>query len=127
MPDKPKRILIVDDDRDCLANISDILSDIGYETVTATDGEIALSKLRRCEDDLCRFDLALLDFKMPGMDGAVLFRKLTDVCPDLNAIILTAYAGEDGVKRSLDAGTLTVLNKPVDIPSLLSLIETSTA
>ena len=49
MINKPHRILIVDDDDDILANLSDILSDVGYEIVTACDGQIALEKVAGSE------------------------------------------------------------------------------
>ena len=126
MPDKSRRILIVDDDVDILANLSDILSDLDYETVTASDGQIAMAKF----DDGCRqgdgqFDLCLLDFKMPGMDGVELLEKIQSKNPGVRAIMITAYAGDDGVQRALAAGTWKVLRKPVDIKMLLGMIDES--
>ncbi len=128
MPGIPRRILIVDDDGDTLTNLSDILTDIGYETETASDGPSALQKIgKRAPHDRCRFDLCLLDFKMPGMDGAELLHELHASCPKLPAIMITAFAGEEGVQRAMDAGTWTVLSKPVNVPDLLSLIDDALA
>ena len=122
---KPCRILIVDDDADTLANLADILSDAGYEIVTACDGKIALEEVRICDSasKAGQFDLCLLDFKMPGMDGVELLEKIHAEHPKLRAIMITAYAGVDGVQRALAAGTWKVLRKPVDIDSLLELID----
>lgn len=124
MTNKVSKILIVDDDADIRANISDILDDLGYDTDTAQDGDAALDRLvGDCEATKCDFDLCLLDFKMPGMDGAELFQRIRDECPEIRAIMITAYAGDDGVQRALDAGTWRVLRKPVDMKSLLGLIK----
>ena len=124
MSDAVRRILIVDDDPDIVANISDILNDAGYDTVTATDGQTALEEIeqQRGRKGGSAFDLALLDFKMPDMDGAELFRRIHQCHPGLRAIMITAFAGDDGVRRALDAGTWRVLHKPVDVPTLLDMI-----
>ena len=125
MIEKTRRILIVDDDTDTLANLADILSDEGYEIVTACDGEIALQEVSSCDasGETSQFDLCLLDFKMPGMDGVELLQRIHAELPKIQAIMITAYAGNDGVQRALAAGTYKVLRKPVDIHSLLELID----
>lgn len=127
MNSKVARILIVDDDADIRANIADILDELGFQTDTAADGLVALEKLTGEDPDCkCGFDLCLLDFKMPGMDGAELFERISQECPNVRAIMITAYAGDDGVQRALNAGTWKVLRKPVDIQSLLGLIHEAT-
>lgn len=113
-------VLVVDDDVDISTNLCDILNDIGYRTDMAHDGESALHLL---END--SFDFALLDFKMPGMDGATLLGELRKLDPNLVAIMITAFAGNEGVQRAIDAGTWKVLPKPVDIPKLLQLLKQS--
>jgi CheY-like chemotaxis protein len=121
---RPHRILIVDDDRDTLSNLSDILSDIGYHTETASDGYLALEKIgTQTPQQESPFDLCLLDFRMPDMDGAELMIRMKSIAPRLRAIMVTAYAGEDGVHRAQAAGTWKVLRKPVDIKALLSMID----
>ncbi len=124
MSDKIYRILIVDDDQDILANLSDILNDLGYETDTATCGEDAIGKIERLcpSHSECHYDLCLLDFKMPGIDGVELYQQILQFNPKLRAIMVTAYAGDDGVKRAVEAGTWQVLRKPVDIDLLLTTI-----
>ena len=127
MAQRLRRILIVDDDADCVTNLSDILSDIGYETVTACSGPVALEKIdEHCPDDKCRFDLCLLDFKMPGMDGVELLQEIQARQPQMPSIMITAYAGEDGDKRAIEAGTI-VMRKPVDIQKLLGMIDKAVA
>lgn len=124
MPDQAYRILIVDDDRDSRANLSDILTDLGYQTDTAADGEAAMEKISQGHPDELgeQYDLCLLDFRMPGMDGVELYETMVKRIPKLRAIMITAYAGTDGVRRAVVAGTWKILQKPVDISKLLSMI-----
>ncbi len=124
MSKKNHRILIVDDDCDILANLSDILVDEGYDTVTAPDGETAIELVTKtCSDQgENSYDLCLLDFNMPGMDGVELFQRIQSYSPDLRAIMITAYAGDDGIERARLAGTWQVLKKPVEIRELLQMI-----
>ncbi len=122
MSGKSHRILIVDDDPDNLTNLSDILSEKGYEIETACNGQIALAKIERAISDR-RFDLCLLDFKMPGMDGVELIEQWQSRDPGLCAIMITAFAGDDGIQRALAAGTWKVLRKPVDMAQLLKMID----
>ena len=124
MREKSYRILIVDDDKDTLVNLSDILVDQGHRIETAPDGNVALEKLQNASpDDDCRFNLCLLDFKLPQMDGVELYKKMLSADPGLPAIMITAYAGDDGVQRAVAAGTWRVLSKPVDVGLLLGLID----
>ena len=115
------RILIVDDDLDILANLSDILSELGYDIITAASGQQALEKLDEVDEGQ-RLDLCLLDFKMPGMDGVELLEKIHERRPEVPAIMVTAYAGEDGDRRAMEAGTWKVMRKPVDVRLLIGMI-----
>jgi len=69
------------------------------------------------------YDIALLDFKMPGMDGLTLYREIKKVRADTVAIVVTAYAGGDTKADALAAGAWQVLSKPVDFPKLLGLVD----
>jgi CheY-like chemotaxis protein len=111
-------ILIVDDDVDTCSNLSDILTDLGYRVEVAHDGPAALALARARH-----YDAALLDLKMPGMDGLTLYRELRRIRADTVAIIVTAYAGSDVVEEALAAGAWRVLAKPVDFPKLLDLVD----
>jgi two-component system, NtrC family, response regulator HydG len=113
----PASILVVDDDADTCRNLADILTDLGYQVDTAHDGPGALELVRRKA-----YDVALLDFKMPGMDGLTLYREIRKVRAETVAIIVTAYAGGDTTGEALAAGAWQVLPKPVDFPRLLGLV-----
>jgi CheY-like chemotaxis protein len=110
-------VLVVDDDVDTCRNVSDILQDLGYRVDVAHDGPSALELVRKNS-----YDVALLDYKMPGMDGLTLYRKIKALRAGTVAIVITAYAGGTTVEEALGAGAWQVLPKPVDFPKLLGLV-----
>jgi CheY-like chemotaxis protein len=110
-------ILVVDDELDTCRNLSDILTDLGYHVDTAHDGPAALELVRKK-----RYDVALLDLKMPGMDGLTLYREIKKLRADTVAIIVTAYATSTTAEQALQAGAWRVLSKPVELPRLLGLV-----
>jgi DNA-binding NtrC family response regulator len=114
----PARILVVDDDADTCRNLSDILTDLGYHVDTAHDGPSALEHVR-----LRAYDVALLDLKMPGMDGIELYREIRKVRAETVALVVTAYASRATAEQALAAGAWQVLAKPVDFGRLLGLVD----
>lgn len=116
-PATPK-ILVVDDDVDTCNNLSDILSDLGYRVDTAHDGPSALQLVRKKA-----YDIALLDLKMPGMDGLQLYREIKKLQAGTVAMVVTAYASSATAEEALTAGAWQVLSKPVDLPKLLGLVD----
>jgi CheY-like chemotaxis protein len=118
MTEHRPRLLVVDDEVDTCRNLSDILTDLGYQVDMAHDGPSALELVRRNA-----YDVALLDLRMPGMDGLELFHRIRQLRAGTVGIIVTAYAGTDTAERALAAGAWQVLAKPVDFSRLLSLVE----
>jgi two-component system, NtrC family, response regulator HydG len=111
-------ILVVDDEVDTCRNLSDILTDLGYKVDVAHDGFSALELVRKKP-----YDVALLDLKMPGMDGLTLYREIKKMRAGTVAIVVTAYAGGNTTADALAAGAWHVLPKPVEFPRLLGLVE----
>src|SRR6266545_4908936 len=111
-------ILVVDDDVDTTRNLSDILTDLGYEVAVAHDGPAALELVRARP-----FDVALLDLKMPGMDGLELYRRMKALRAGTVAIIVSAFASDATREEALAAGAWQVLAKPVDFTRLLKLVD----
>lgn len=112
------RLLIVDDEQDICANLADIFGDLGYEVQVAYDGPSALEMAKRET-----FDVALLDLRMPEMDGLELFKRLKDVSQGTAAIIITAYASSDTARDAVEAGAWGLMSKPVDVQALFETIE----
>lgn len=111
-------ILVVDDDVDTCKNLSDILTDLGYQVDTAHDGLSALDLVRKKA-----YDIALLDLKMPGMDGLQLYREIKKLQAGTVAMVVTAYATSATAEEALAAGAWQVLSKPVDLPKLMALVD----
>jgi two-component system, response regulator PdtaR len=115
----PAHILVVDDDRLVLASIGRGLRDAGYRVSVAGNGEDGLEIAARD-----RPDLALLDVRMPGMDGIQLGALLARQA-DIPFIYLSAYGQSDIVQQAAAHGALGYLVKPLDIPQILPSIETA--
>jgi CheY-like chemotaxis protein len=114
----PAAILVVDDEADTCRNLSDILTDLGYQVDTALDGFAALEQARNKP-----YDVALLDLKMPGMDGLTLYRELRKLRSSTVAIVVSAYASKSTTEEALAAGAWQVLAKPVELERLLPLVD----
>lgn len=112
-----RRILVVDDDRDIRENFSDILHDLGYFVLTAADGASALELLGKNS-----IDVALVDLRMPGMDGLTLAKRIKSLGSGVVSIIVTAYEGFASPEEIAESGAWRVVNKPVHFPALLSLV-----
>jgi two-component system, NtrC family, response regulator HydG len=110
-------LLVVDDDVDTCHNLRDILTDLGYRVDVAHDGPSALELVRQYP-----YDVVLLDYKMPGMDGVTVYREIKKLRAGTVAIVVTAYASGATAEEALQAGAWQVLPKPVDFPKLLGLV-----
>jgi two-component system response regulator HydG len=111
-------ILVVDDEVDTCRNLSDILTDLGYKVDVAHDGPSALELVKHKA-----YEVALLDFKMPGMDGLTLYREIKKLRADTVAIVVTAYAAGETKTEALAAGAWQVLAKPVEFTKLLGFVD----
>jgi two-component system, response regulator PdtaR len=118
-PQQPMHIMVVDDDRLVLAALSRGLKDVGYRVSTAANGEDASAIADRDPPDL-----ALLDMRMPGMNGIELGRRLRERVPFL---YLSAYGDEDTVRDGVAQGALGYLVKPLDIAQILPTVQAALA
>jgi CheY-like chemotaxis protein len=112
------KILVVDDDADAAMNLSDILADFGYQTDLAYRGWDALHLIEHKQ-----YDLALLDFKLPCMNGVELFQRIRQVRPEIIGVLVTAYAGLSPVANAVETGIRKVLAKPLDVGQLIHLLK----
>jgi len=115
-------ILVVDDDPAILNALDANLTSFGYHVVTAKGGFEALKiiKSSRSENELVRF--LVTDLKMPGMNGIELIRSSRKLIPNLKAILITAYGGNNvrkGIKGLEGCG---YLEKPFEPEKLHKLI-----
>lgn len=120
--EKRVRVLVVDDDE---AVLRAFLRAFGarYEVVGVPSGEAALEALHREP-----FDLAVLDFQMPGMNGAELARRIEAELPSLPRIMLTGYAGLQEIIDLEDASLVSaVLMKPWETADVERAIDQAVA
>jgi signal transduction histidine kinase/CheY-like chemotaxis protein len=114
--DKGISILLVDDDAEVRSTLTDLLAGDGHRCREVAGGEEALEWLRRE-----RFDLLLLDFAMPGMNGAELAAEALELRPDLKMLFITGFADSEAIDRAVD-GRAKVLKKPVSSAQLAAAI-----
>ena len=112
-----KNILVVDDEKSQREILEMILADEGYDVTTAASGEAAL---KFAKDR--RFDLALTDLKMTGMDGIELLQHLLAFDSSIIVILLTAHGSIESAKEALRRGAFDYLEKPYDKAALLETI-----
>lgn len=115
-----KKILLIEDTPEALHTLKDFLEIEGYEVITATNGEEALSKFY-----LYTPNLVITDLRMPRMDGFELLQKLksNDLLKSIPVIVFSANATPEHEKRSKALGAVAFLSKPTPIDKLLEHIE----
>jgi len=100
-------ILIVDDEKNYLIVLEALLSDVGYEVLTADDAGKGLEMVR--SHDL---DLVITDMRMPGMDGMEFLAQLHHQQPELPVIMMTAYATVEKAVEAMKRGAFDYITKP---------------
>lgn len=108
------KILIADDEKGIRDSIQMVLSEEGYNTTVAANGEEALQLIEKGD-----YHLVISDIKMPGLDGMELLNKCSKIAPDTYFIIMTAYASVETAIVALRNGAYDYLLKPVEFDDLL--------
>ncbi len=116
------RVLLVDDEADFVETLAERLELRGFDASFALDGESALQKLAECQPQVM-----LLDLKMPGMSGLEVLRKSLRRQPELAVIMLTGHGSDMERDEALASGAKNYLQKPVDIGTLVTLLQETTA
>ncbi len=110
------RVLIVDDNVDLAENIAEILGGEGFVTVVAASAEDALAMARAGV-----VDVLVTDFRLPGINGAELVRRLRRERADLHAVVISAYDNDETIDDAKDAGA-AFMAKPVDFGALNTFV-----
>jgi len=113
-----EKILIVEDGKDTQFLLSNILKDAGYQTIIAGDGDKALKELERHSPNL-----ALLDIKLPDMNGMKLLEEMKKNDKHLIIIMLTAYSDVKDAVKAMKLGAFDYITKPFDNEELLLIIK----
>jgi two-component system response regulator HydG len=112
------KVLIVDDDAVVRDSLGKWFESEGYQAGIANGAREALERLQAG-----RWDIALLDIKMPGIDGIELQAKLKEIEPDLPVVIMTGFASVETAVKALKNGAYDYITKPFDPDELVHLVE----
>ncbi|MFB0567953.1 MAG: response regulator [Candidatus Bathyarchaeia archaeon] len=114
---KKASILIVDDNEGILETLSAILEEKGYRADTAKNGKEAIEKSKTNF-----YNLALLDIKLPDIEGTKLLTEMKETKPKMVKIMITGYASLQNAVEALNFGADAYIMKPVDPENLLRVI-----
>jgi two-component system, chemotaxis family, CheB/CheR fusion protein len=119
--DSSHRVLIVDDNSDMAALVTELARSLGHEVAIASDGPTALNCIATF-----RPHIALIDVGLPGMNGYELARRIREMpgMKDVSLIAVTGYGREEDRRTALEAGFSLHLVKPVDIARLETVLST---
>jgi two-component system sensor histidine kinase/response regulator len=118
------RILVIDDSPNSRDILKDLLHDLGARPVLASSGEQGLEDIARTQSG-APFDLVLVDWRMPGLDGIETGRRIRAMHPDGRVprlVLVTAYGDDELARRSIAEGFAACLDKPVSAGALLDTI-----
>ncbi len=115
------RILIVDDEANARAALSEILHEEGYVTETAADGFKALGKIGEFDPDV-----VLTDLKMPGLDGIGLVERGRAAAPGAVFVVMTAFGTINSAVEAIKKGAENYLTKPLDTEALMLVVQRAT-
>lgn len=112
------RILIIDDDETIRKSITTVLEQKGYVVDTAESGQVAVTK-----SETETYDLALIDIRLPDMDGVQLLTAMKETTPKMVKIIITGYPSLQNAMEAVNKGADGYIVKPVKMDELLTMIE----
>ncbi len=110
-------LLIVDDDKELCQTLCDIFQELGFGVDTALNSEEAVKK---CAEKY--FNIALIDIRLPDNDGLELLNKLKKMNPEMEGIVITAYASTETVLEALRRGAFDYVPKPLKVDDVLYTI-----
>ena len=116
--DKHAKILVVDDDENIRNTMKAILEDEGYIVDLAETGSEAIQKTKKTA-----YNVALLDIRLPDMEGVELLKLIQDTVPPTRKIMVTGYPSMQNAIAALNKSADAYLVKPIDIDNLLSIVK----
>ncbi len=111
------KILLIDDDPNCLDAIDQILRRDGYEIIKADEGRPALQLVSKNT-----IDLVITDFNLPDMNGLYVLREIKRINKNIPIIMMTSEQSMDVKMSSLEAGAYSFITKPINIPVFRNVV-----
>jgi len=109
-----KNILVVDDNKDLAQCLSILLSEESYQVTVVYTGEDAIARAGETH-----FDLAIIDVKLPGINGVEVFSALRKLSPTTQGIMMTGYRVDQLLAEATDNGAVCILRKPFSMNKLI--------
>ncbi len=119
LPEGQEKIMIVDDEEGVARVAVQILTRFGYEVVWASSGEKAVKLFRETDPP---FDLVILDYMMPGMDGLACMKEIRSINRDVKVLFATGFVSDMPFEKLYERGATDVIQKPFDVNSLLTAV-----
>ncbi len=116
------RVLVIDDEEDLRDVLGFELGRRGFDVTTAESGEEALAIARER-----RFELAITDLKMPGLDGLETLRALKTIDPAMPVVVATGFASQETSVECAARGAFGCLWKPFELDELLAMVRAALA
>jgi DNA-binding NtrC family response regulator len=110
-------ILVVEDGRSQREMLSGFLKNEGFTVSEAEEGNEAITLVKKNF-----FDIVLLDYKMPGMNGIEVLEQIKSINPEIDAIMMTAYGTIETAVKAMKLGAADYITKPIDLEELLILL-----
>jgi len=110
-------VLVIDDEQLIRRSITKRLSVAGYQVLEAEDGKTAIERAG------LGVDLAILDYRLPDMDGLSVLKQIRQIDADVLVILLTAYASVETAVEAMKLGAYHFMNKPFDLEALAAMVE----
>jgi len=118
-----KTLLLVDDDREVLCTLNELLSKMDLRVIAKPDAKAALSLLR----EGVRIDLIITDYRMPETDGLEFLLLAKRLLPDVPVIMLTGYGEVETYLKAVNLGVFEYMNKPVKMKELCRIVQAALA
>lgn len=112
------RILVIDDEKNIRATLTGILEDAGYSVVAVGSAEKGMDAIREQQ-----FEVALVDVKLPGMDGLTFLEAAKQFMPDLDIIMISGHSGISTAVQAVKMGAYDFCEKPLSLPKILISIQ----
>lgn len=108
-------ILVVDDEKNIRFTLTDILTDEGYHVKSVDTGEKCIKLLKKQ-----RFDMLILDVRLPGMDGIQVFEKILQSEIDIDVLVISGHSGIQTAVKAVKLGAYDFIEKPLSLSKLLT-------
>jgi DNA-binding NtrC family response regulator len=118
--EKKLRVFVVDDEKIIRDFFRRLLSLLNLDVVEAEDGYKAVEQARKE-----KFDIFFIDVRMPGMNGLETYRKISEIDPDANVVMMTGYAVEDILETAKSEGVHGSIRKPFEINQIKDIIDSA--